>query len=411
MDVKQARLLKLLVIGGPLLLAACGENATETVEQFQKTSAECAATAVPNRFIVHWNNGHTSVEKAVDRETFIREVLRPRQSEIDFAEHDQIVRRSDAVLTPLSETDPDLINWGQETIEAPQVWSAGIDGDGVIVAVIDSGVDIEHNQLKTQIAANPAEVLNGEDDDGNGYVDDVNGYDFHNVSGEVSDVSGHGTHVAGIVAADHSAGTVHGVAPGAKILPLGFMDEDGAGALSDAILAMQYAVSRGAKIVNASWGGAPCSKSLESAIRELENHGVLFVAAAGNSGLNLDYDPEFPAAYDLEGQITVGASTLRDYTASFSNYSDTLVHLLAPGSNIYSTYPGNQAVSMNGTSMATPFVSGVAALLWSHRPQATVAQIKASILNSVTPGSFAVLSGGRLNAAKAIAEIERLTSQ
>ncbi len=309
-------------------------------------------------------------------------------------------------------------DWWHTKIEDGNAWSRGYKGQGVIVAVIDSGVQVTHKDLKTHLAVNAGEVgtdglgrsmaTNGVDDDLNGYVDDVSGYDFELDSGVVTDGSGHGTHVSGVIVADHAGGAVYGAAPDAKLLPLDFMNDDGAGHISDAIRAMYYAAARGAKVVNASWGGAPCSKSLRQAISDLGVAGILFVAASGNEYSDLDADPSYPAAYNVSNQITVASSTQSDRMNDFSNYSYDLVHIMAPGSAILSTYSdfGDTAnpiyKALSGTSMATPFVSAAAAALWSAKPTATVGEIRNALLSSVDTGPYEVSSRGRLNMRKAL---------
>lgn len=405
----------IVIAAAALFLSGCIDSPTSQTNTFPETKAECAATAVPNSFVVHWKDGTVSVERGYTRNEFEKEVFEKYKDEISFAEQDQSIRLSPMSLAPdrVSNSDVGAMaaaedtsgqdTWGQSITGAQSAWNAGVRGAGVTVAVIDSGVDITHPQLRNQIYVNRAEIPgNGLDDDGNGYVDDVSGWDFDGDQPIVGDSAGHGTHVAGIVAADHVNGNVRGIAPEAKILPLDFMDSNGQGNLGDAILAIQYATQQGARIINASWGGAPCSQSLNRAIAELENRGVLFVAAAGNSGVNLDQLPEYPAAFTIPSQITVGASTARDFTAGFSNYSFKLVHLFAPGAQILSTYPGARSASLSGTSMAAPFVAGAAALVLSAHPNATAAQVRAALFGSVDRGGFAATTQGRLNISKAI---------
>jgi len=403
-----------------LALAACSKNDSPApaILPDPGTKAECSTTAIPNQFVINWKDGTTTVERATDRETLRRELLEPNADDIDFAEQDYVVKLDRPAIAMATPPPVETQDWGQRKIGAPEAWAQGAEGEGVIVAVIDSGVDITHPQLSSRLAINAGETgtdeaghdkaTNGIDDDGNGLIDDVFGYDFDQMVPDVTDGAGHGTHVAGIILADHTKGSVKGVAPKAQLLPLDFMDDDGEGNLSDAIQAMDYAASRGAKIINASWGGAPCSESLSKAIQRLAAQGVLFVSASGNSGRNLDQFPEYPAAYGLSNQLTVGASVQRDITADFSNYSFSLVNLLAPGDLIYSTYPTDSAKYLSGTSMATPFVAGAAAVLWGLRPNATLAQIRTAIINSVDKGNYATASRGRLNLAKAITEILQL---
>lgn len=409
------------------LLAACGKSTSRKVETFQKTTAQCASTAVAKQYVVRWKDGTTVVYKNTTEEQLLNDVVNPHESEIEIAEQDQKVRVAPPTKS-LVDADSDIVrseavvadttNWGQDMIQASSPSTLGLSGKDVIVAVIDSGVQRNHPQLKSRMYVNAGEsgldsqgrdkATNGVDDDGNGLIDDVSGYDFAQDSGTVTDGSGHGTHVSGIIAGDSTAGAIKGIAQGAKILPLDFMGDDGSGNISDAIRAMYYAASQGARVINASWGGAPCSSTLQKAIRDIGAQGVLFVAAAGNSGVDIESEPEYPAAFGLPTQITVGASTINDRMAVFSNYSYYLVNLMAPGTNIWSTYPTSTTQSMNGTSMASPFVAGAAAVLFSARPNATPQQVKSALLASVDAGPFQVETRGRLNLRKAIAEIQKL---
>lgn len=414
MDVIRSRLVLFSLVSSVFALTACGTQKSSSDNLVENTVESCASSAVKTQYLVRWKDGSVTTEPAENREQFIRDVIEPNKNAIEFAENDQIIRIEKPVLTEtmaLTETAP--ANWGQDMVGANDVWKTGIQGQGVIVAVVDSGVDVTHPQLKNQLAVNTKEVVNGIDDDGNGYIDDVYGWDFDRNSPNVTDGAGHGTHVAGIIAADPSAGTVKGVAPKAKILPLDFMDDDGAGLISDAVKAMYYAHSRGAKIINASWGGSRCSRSLRTAIADLSNKGVLFISASGNGddwgrAEDITNIPTYPAAFAVGLQLSVGASTVSDYMAGFSNYSRTLVHLLAPGVDIFSTYPGAKTKYLQGTSMATPFVSAAAALVWGHRPKATAYQVRSAIIDSVDVGGFPVVSGGRLNVKRAIQQIEQL---
>jgi subtilisin family serine protease len=217
--------------------------------------------------------------------------------------------------------------------------------------------------------------------------------------------------VSGIIAADPRYGSVQGVAPSALLIPAQFIANDGGGSLGDAVLALQYAAKRGAKIINASWGGAPCVASLRDAFLALESQGILVVVAAGNDGRDIDYYPEFPASFNLSNQVTIAASSRADYMTSWSNSGFQYVHLAAPGEGILSTVPNNGTAYMDGTSMAAPFVSGAAALIWADRPQATAVQVKQALLQSVdvTPNhEFRVLTRGRLNVQKALSALRQL---
>lgn len=414
MDVARARfaITALIAVTG---LTACGASNGSGSNVFNETSAKCAATAVANQYVVHWKDGTSSVYKNTTRAALDAQIIKPNLDQIEFAEQDQKVHTPKQPLVVEAQAAVPDTGWGQEIVQANQAWSQGYNGSGVLVAVVDSGVDRTHPQLKNQIWVNPGESgtdaqgrdksSNGVDDDGNGYIDDVSGYDFSTNTANVTDSTGHGTHVAGIISAQHSAGSIQGVAEGVKILPLRFIGSNDSGNISDAIRAMYYAASMGAKVINASWGGAPCSQDLQRAISALGAQGVIFVSAAGNDDANLDTDPEFPAAFGMDTQITVAASTASDTQSLYSNYSFNLSHLTAPGDSIISTYPGGGTRSMSGTSMATPFVTAAVAILRGARPKATISDIKNALLDTVDSGPFEVASRGRLNIAKALQQI------
>jgi subtilisin family serine protease len=265
-------------------------------------------------------------------------------------------------------------------INIEPAWALGT-ATSIVTAVIDTGVDYTHPDLASNIWTNTDEVAgNGIDDDGNGFVDDVRGWDFVNNDSDPMDDNGHGTHVAGTIGAVGNNGIgVTGVAWTASIMPLKFLDQSGSGSLSDAIKAIQYARVNGAKIINASWGGGGFSSALQSAITQFITSGGLFVAAAGNEATNNDVTPSYPANY--QGVISVGASTRTDTRASFSNYG-TSVDVFAPGQSILSTLPGNRYGSLSGTSMATPQVAGALALLWGQNPTLSATTISQALINS-----------------------------
>ena len=265
-------------------------------------------------------------------------------------------------------------------INIEPAWALGT-ATSIVTAVIDTGVDYTHPDLASNIWTNTDEVAgNGIDDDGNGFVDDVRGWDFVNNDSDPMDDNGHGTHVAGTIGAVGNNGIgVTGVAWTASIMPLKLLDQSGSGSLSDAIKAIQYARVNGAKIINASWGGGGFSSALQSAITQFITSGGLFVAAAGNEATNNDVTPSYPANY--QGVISVGASTRTDTRASFSNYG-TSVDVFAPGQSILSTLPGNRYGSLSGTSMATPQVAGALALLWGQNPTLSATTISQALINS-----------------------------
>ena len=302
--------------------------------------------------------------------------------------------------------------------DAPEAWNVTTGSAGTVVGVIDEGIDVNHPDLQDNIWRNPGEIpANGVDDDGNGYVDDVNGYDFANNDATVYDpdpISGkgdeHGTHVAGTIAAVGNNGIgVAGVNWDAQVASLKFLGADG-GYTSDAVEAINYAVREGMPISNNSWGGGGYSRSLEDAIKNADAAGHIFVAAAGNGGAdsvgdNNDATPHYPSGYNVPNVVSVAATDDTDRLASFSNFGANTVDLAAPGVGILSTLPADRYGRFSGTSMATPHVAGVAALIKSQDPGPAGpdddTRIKAQLLQNVDQkGSLQgkVATGGRLNA-------------
>ncbi len=297
-----------------------------------------------------------------------------------------------------------------------------------IVAVVDTGLDYNHGLFKDSngLWINQAE-LNGRpgvDDDGNGYVDDIKGWNFYGQNSNVMDDNEHGTHVAGIVLGVGEDILENPIRESRiRIMPLKFLDASGSGATSDAILAINYAVNNGAKVINNSWGGGSYSRSLHEAYTYAYSHDVVIVSAAGNSGENIDTTPMYPGALDTPSNITVAATTDSDYLASFSNFSiQGLVHVAAPGSGIYSSVPAKGSICsypgcfkyLSGTSMATPFVAGLAALAIREAPNLSAYQIKGLIMGAVDAKSGLinrVQSGGRVNALKTIQAAVTANSQ
>jgi subtilisin family serine protease len=296
-------------------------------------------------------------------------------------------------------------------IDAPEAWGTTTGSSSVVVAVVDSGVDWHHPDLAANIWTNPGEscpgcATDGVDNDGNGYVDDVRGWDFVNDDNDPSDDNGHGTHVAGTIGASGSNGVgVTGVNWNVQIMPLKFIAANGEGTADDAVRAILYATRMGAVVSNNSWGGEEFSQALEDSIADADAHGSLFVAAAGNSARNTDTTPDYPSGFDVPNVLTIGATDQSDVRAWFSNYGRRSVDLAAPGTNIYSTWPGGSYRFLDGTSMAAPHATGVVALAKAAFPSASAIGLKTLLLRTVDPNSsFAGLSstGGRLNARSAV---------
>jgi subtilisin family serine protease len=272
------------------------------------------------------------------------------------------------------------------------------------VAVIDSGVRYTHEDLAANMWHNPGEASNGIDDDGDGYVDDIYGINTIQHNGNPFDDYGHGTHVAGLIGAKGFNGVgVVGVCWSVQIMACKFIDSLGNGSISDAITCIDYARSKGARIINFSWGDTTfTSQALYDAIASARNAGIIFTAACGNNGANNDVTPYYPASYDLDNILSVAATTRRDELASYSSYGQSTVDLGAPGDTVFSCwYSANNSYRyLSGTSMAAPIVAGACALLWAYYPQESYSDIIHRILWNVDPLpqlAGKCVSGGRLN--------------
>jgi subtilisin family serine protease len=298
-------------------------------------------------------------------------------------------------------------------LDAPEAWDVTTGSRSVVVAVVDTGIDYRHPDLAANMWRNPGEVAgDGIDNDRNGFVDDVHGWDFANNDADPFDDEGHGTHVAGTIGAVGNNGVgVTGVAWNVSLMGLKFLGADGSGTTSAAIAALNYATRMrrdfGVNVVatNNSWGGGGASTALRDAVVAGETAGIVCVAAAGNETANNDSTPSFPGNY---ATLSVAATDASNRLASFSNYGATTVDVAAPGVGIYSTVPNGAYASYSGTSMATPQVSGVVALLKAANPQATVSQVRAAILSTAVPVpalAGKVATGGLINAAAAVAAI------
>lgn len=353
--------------------------------------------------------------------------------------------------------DPKFSNqWGMLDIGAAVGWKSG-KGEGMVVAVIDTGVDYTHQDLIENLWKNQGETgldssgrdkaSNGIDDDGNGFIDDVVGWDFVSNDNKPFDLMvspwdllmgggnpGHGTHCAGNVAAVGQNGVgVAGVAPSAKIMAIRFLSEKGDGSTANAVKSINYAVKMGAKVLSNSWGAegedpneAAENKALRDAIAQAQAQGVLFIAAAGNGHGGVGYDndtdakPAIPASLPMENIVSVAALDKTDKLGSFSNWGRTTVDIGAPGVAVYSTTVGSNyndlvldmpeygiKVTWDGTSMATPHVAGAAALYWSMHPASNWMDVKNALIRSAAPISALSgksVSGGKLN-------MERLVQQ
>ncbi|NJM10273.1 MAG: S8 family serine peptidase [Bdellovibrionaceae bacterium] len=278
-----------------------------------------------------------------------------------------------------------------------------------VVAVIDTGLDINHFVIQDTQALwiNEDEIAgNGIDDDGNGYVDDRNGWNFVDGNGNMHDDDGHGTHVSGVIlSVDQNIYATPRRESKIRIMPLKFLNGNGVGTTSNAIRAVYYAVNNGAKVLNNSWGGPTYSAALHEAVAYTYAQGAIFVAAAGNAGQNNDSTPMYPASYDVPNVMSIAATTDFDYLAWFSNFGVSTVDLGSPGVEILSIVPNNSFGTSNGTSMATPFVSGTAAQMKVEAPNMLGYQLKSIMLsqyNNVSQLAGKVVTAGRLNSSSSV---------
>ncbi len=355
---------------------------------------------------------------------------------IEYIEPDRIVKKSGDEPPELHELLYGLKNTGVDggivdaDVDAPEAWQLLSQPEEVVVGIVDSGIDYRHPDLRANMFRNPFEQINGLDDDGNGYIDDIHGIArtcnkpgiFGSCSGgainsgDPMDENGHGTHVAGTVAGEANGFGVVGVARNVKLLGLRFLNYEGVGSYSDAIRVVDYAIALKSKginirVLNNSWGSdSRCSTSLKDLVARTTKAGILFVAAAGNSSKNIDSIGSSPA--DCPEVLAVAATTPKGQLASFSNYGATKVHVAAPGLNIYSTWPPSvdpfrRYHSISGTSMAAPHVSGVAALVFGAKTKLSPAEMRSLLMQTAKPYAALqgkVVSGGIVSAKNALAQ-------
>lgn len=309
-----------------------------------------------------------------------------------------------------------LENTGQQggkanaDISVLKAWSKTTGSSKVVVAVLDSGVNYLHRDLISNMWVRPA-GMSPYADEQLGEFNDLHGFNATDNQRDPMDDNGHGTHCAGIIGAegDNSYG-IAGINWNVEIMPLKFLNANGSGTTKDAIEAINYVIERkragvNVRIISASWGSTQKSKALSDAIKRAGDEGVLFVAAAGNNGDDSDKRPHFPAGYDLPNMVSVAALDRKDVLAVFSNYGAKSVHIAAPGKEILSTWLNDEFYVASGTSMATPEVAGVAALILSVNPKMSVKELRDKLFNSVDKLDSLkgkVASGGRINAAKAV---------
>ncbi|SIO44286.1 protein of unknown function [Singulisphaera sp. GP187] len=329
---------------------------------------------------------------------------------VSYAEPNASIHAA-ATLTP---NDPSynqlwgLNNANNVDIDAPEAWGITQGRYTTVVAVLDTGIDLKNVDLTNRIWVNPGD-LSGAD----GFRNAVNGWNFVNNNNNVQDNNGHGTHVAGILgAAGNNGYGVTGVDWYSLIMPVKVLDSKGDGTTDAAVNGIYFAVNHGARVINASWGGGDYSQALRDAIAYAGAHGVVFVTAAGNDAANNDLSASYPGSYNLNNEITVGAVDSQGNLASFSDYGAQTVDLVAPGVNILSLIPGGFA-TYSGTSMATPYVAGVASLVLSLHPEFNAEQVVQRILSTTKPlpgVAGKTVTGGIVDAYNAVNFAANVTS-
>jgi len=345
--------------------------------------------------------------------------------EVEYAEPNYEINLEEAnegPLVPVLPHDPQfndqwaLANSGQRggkqgaDISATLAWATTTGTDKVVVAVLDTGVDYTHEDLVENMWVRPATMAPYHDDE-LGTIDDLNGFNAVDTAADPMDDNGHGTHCAGIIGAEGENNVgIAGVNWKVQIMPLKFLNAGGSGSTKDAIEAINYVINRkkagvNVRIISASWGSTMKSRALGDVIRKAYENDILFVAAAGNSSVDNDRTPHYPSSYP--NVISVAALDRNDQLASFSNFGVKSVMIGAPGVDILSTWLNNEYEEKSGTSMATPVVSGVAALILAKHPQMSAVDLSKQLMNSTDPIialKGKTVTGGRINAAKALAE-------
>ncbi len=358
-----------------LLHLGCAQEETSYLESAAPT---CQRTKLENQYIVHWKNSRITLEQLGTGE--FNDFTKKNKLAIQFIEPNYGLRDIDtAELNTVD--DFNFVRPASsvhDMIASPYMWNRGFQGQGIVVAVIDTGINLNHPQLANHLEIHDIESqygMNGIDDDGNGFIDDIYGWNFVDDRTESIDEHGHGTAMAGIITGSIVNRPSLSIAPQAKILPVDFMNETG-GTEFHAKLAMSYAISRKVNIINNSWS-INCSELLKEAFVSWKSENVIFVNAAGNSPVDVVLNGIIPSSLNLPNNLSVGSSDESGHRSLFSGFGET-VRIYAPGEFIPTIYPSsglNQNIPSSGTSVSTAVVSGAAALLWSAFPQATSVQI------------------------------------
>ena len=385
-----------------------GTNLISFQEKLESLGCEIGGKLGDRNFIVKLKQ-----EPTIENHYAAKDAIESLDEFVSVVEPDYLVY---AINTP---NDPKMIDlWGMHNsgqtggtndkdIDATEAWDIQTGSKDVLVGIIDTGVDRTHEDLVDNMWVNPNEIPNnGIDDDQNGFVDDVYGWDFYSDDNDPQDGDSHGTHCAGTIGAKgNNAKGVSGVCWDVSMVGIRFLGPMG-GYTSDAVKSINYATTIGVDLTSNSWGGGGYSSSLKNAIDEAGAQGIGFVAAAGNDAYDNDSFPSYPASYDSQNIISVGAHNHNGQMAWFSQWGQNSVDLFAPGVNILSTVPGGYA-SYDGTSMATPHVSGAYAAILAANPGWTVVEVKGALMNATEPEDGLAgkcVTGGRLNLFQALSE-------
>ncbi len=360
--------LNILLISFSLMLTGCAE---QTHKYREANNIYCANSKIKNQFIVHWKSGASTRIIAEDVKSFIQQ----NEKVINFVEPNYFLRlrkQFDDIQFDNPVSSYRILN----DIGALEAWRKGFEGQNILVAVIDSGVDVSNPKLRRSIYLNPIDsTMNGVDEDGNGFVDDIHGWNFTSQSGQVVDEIGHGTSISGIISGKDISGESLAIAPKAKILPVDIMTGSG-GTEFDAKQGMDYAIMMKAKIINNSWS-INCSQYLATTFQDYENRNVIFVNSAGNEPIDVVKNRIMLASMRFSNFLNVGSNNLIGRASRFSGFGSS-INIWAPGEQVpvlTNTSDANISSKASGTSVSAAIVSGAAALIWSAYPNESALQI------------------------------------
>ncbi|OFZ30031.1 MAG: hypothetical protein A2622_09245 [Bdellovibrionales bacterium RIFCSPHIGHO2_01_FULL_40_29] len=381
-----------LLICNLMIVIGCAKDEPPLVES---QTYECQRTKLENQFIVHWKNKKPTLLNSPYEN--LKKFKIDHKNSIDFIEPNYRIAQKQNFISDFYSPPIRLQNRSaHDMIHTTAAWQAGFRGQGIVVAIIDTGINLNHPQLRNRLALNEIESQfgeNGIDDDNNGFVDDIFGWNFVDSRADAIDEHGHGTAMAGVITGSSFNRPSLSMAPEAKILPVDFMNETG-GTEFHARQAMEYAISRQVHIINNSWS-INCSQLLKQAFINWNQENVIFVNASGNSPVDVVMNGIIPSSLNLPNNLNVGSLDEFGQRSSFSGFGDT-VKIFAPGEYIPTIYPSsgwNHSVPTSGTSVSAAVVSGAAALLWSAYPQAKATEIIQIIIESADqePSSQRVL--------------------